>query len=178
MWQGALTLFSFLWLFLFHLVELGLLVFATLTPIPVWFRLAMMGTHCLFVLMTFSLLVVWARLATMDTHSLFVLSLSHLLVVSEACDDGHSLFVRPYDPLSSASLSLWQQALSGCSLLRHSLFYVLWKCPSIYFTCISSSLICYVHVSYSCKFDPLTLLWMPVLSSHSGEGVQAFVPPR
>ena len=42
----------------------------------------------------------------MDTHSLFVLSLSHLLVVSEACDDGHSLFVRPYDPLSSASLSL------------------------------------------------------------------------
>ena len=99
-------------------------------------------------------------------------------VKSLFCDDGHSLFVRPYDPLSSASLSLWQQALSGCSFLRHSLFYVLWKCPSIYFTCISSSLICYVHVSYSCNFDPLTLLWMPVLSSHSGEGVQAFVPPR
>ena len=35
-----------------------LLVFATLTPIPVWVRIATMGTYCLFVLMTFSLLPV------------------------------------------------------------------------------------------------------------------------
>ena len=65
----------------------------------------------------------------MDTYCLYVLIvLSHLFVASQACDDWQSLFIRPYDPLSSARLS-WScdsgRALSGCSLLRPSPFYVL-----------------------------------------------------
>ena len=128
----------------------------------------------LFVFMTFSLLPVWARLATMDTHCLFVCSYYSLSFICSALGLWWWVLIvcsslRP-SLFCYVELGLWQWALSGCSFLRPSLFYALWKCPSICSTCISSSLICDVHVPYSCTYDPPTLLWMPALTSHRDEG--------
>ena len=62
-------------------------------------------------------------------------------VKSLFCDDGHTLFVRPYDPLSSARLS--QACDNRHSVVVHSYDPLDLFCPSICSTCISSSLICF-----------------------------------
>ena len=70
MWRWIITVCSFLWPFLFRLVELALwwwafdilFIVVTLSLLPVWVRLVTRGTHCLFIFATFSLPSGWVRL--------------------------------------------------------------------------------------------------------------------